>query len=107
MGYASADSELLICKQMKEGEAIAVFQAMLKSGTYIRIRFGGGVLTLPDPCCSKTPASPQGSAGSATGLRPHAFYPDQLRPSSALNIGLEVRFDVCLQYEAQQVRPVL
>ena len=34
---------------MKEGKAIAVFQAMLKSGTYIRIRFGGGVLSLPDP----------------------------------------------------------
>jgi len=49
VGCASADSAPLIGKQMKEGEAIAVFQAMHKSGTYIRIRFGGGVLTLPDP----------------------------------------------------------
>ncbi len=49
MGYASADSAPLIGKQMKEGEVIAVLQAMHKSGTYIWIRFGGEVLTLPDP----------------------------------------------------------
>ncbi len=43
LGYVSAERAPLIGKRMKEGEAIAVFQAMHGSGAYIRIRFGGGV----------------------------------------------------------------
>jgi len=49
LGYVSAGRAPLIGKRMKEGETIAVFQVMHGSGAYIRIRFGGGVPTLPDP----------------------------------------------------------
>ena len=71
LGYVSAGRAPLIGKRMKEGETIADFQAMHGSGAYIRIRFGGGVPTLPDPVppCPETPASPPGAAGAATGLR--------------------------------------
>ena len=49
LGYVSAERAPLIGKRIKEGEAIAVFQAMHRSGAYIRIRFGGDAPTLPDP----------------------------------------------------------
>ena len=71
LGYVSAERAPLIGKRMKEGEAIAVFQAMHGSGAYIRIRFGGGVPTLPDP----VPDDPKPAA-----LRP-------MRPTSVAGSG--------------------
>ncbi|MEG3167910.1 hypothetical protein U1737_06840 [Sphingomonas sp. LB3N6] len=49
LGYVSAERVPLIGKETGEDEVTAVFQAMHGSGTYIRIWFGGGLPTLPDP----------------------------------------------------------
>jgi len=49
LGYVSAERAPLIGKRMKEAETVAVFQAIHRSGAYIRIRFGGGAPILPDP----------------------------------------------------------
>ncbi|KQN20852.1 hypothetical protein ASE89_15380 [Sphingomonas sp. Leaf30] len=63
MGYVSAERAPLIGKRMKEGEAIAIFQAMHGSGAYIRIRFGGGAPTLPDPVPDVPKRPPPRQAG--------------------------------------------
>jgi hypothetical protein len=72
----------MIGKRMKEGEAIAVFQAMHGSGAYIRIRFGGGVPTLPDPVpdVPKRPPSRHARPAQRPVYDPHAFYPDEDKP---------------------------
>ncbi|WP_107045463.1 HIRAN domain-containing protein [Sphingomonas sp. STIS6.2] len=77
LSYVSAERAPLIGKRMKEGEAIAVFQAMHGSGAYIRIRFGGGVPTLPDPVPDNPKRPPPRPAPPAQQLisDPHAFYP--------------------------------
>ncbi len=70
LGYVSAERAPLIRKRIKEGEAIAVFQAMHGSTAYIRIRFGGDAYPArPSPRCSEAPASPPGAAGAARGVR--------------------------------------
>ncbi|MES3092798.1 HIRAN domain-containing protein [Sphingomonas aerolata] len=76
LGYVSAERAPLIGKRMKEGEAIAVFQAMHGSGAYIRIRFGGGAPTLPDPVpdVPKRPPPRQARPGQRPIYDPHAFY---------------------------------
>ena len=77
LGYVSAERAPLIGKRMKEGEASAVFQAMHGSGAYIRIRFGGGVPTLPDPVTDdpKRPPPWQAQPAQRPISDPHAFYP--------------------------------
>ncbi|WP_052380945.1 HIRAN domain-containing protein [Sphingomonas sp. FUKUSWIS1] len=79
LGYVSAERAPLIGKRMKEGEAIAVFQAMHGSGADIRIRFEGGVPTLPDPVSDDPkPAQPRPMRPAARPVYdPHAFYPDE------------------------------
>ncbi|MEG8045722.1 HIRAN domain-containing protein [Sphingomonas aerolata] len=76
LGYVSAERAPLIGKRMKEGEAIAVFQAMHGSGAYIRIRFGGGAPTLPDPVpdVPKRPPPRQARPAQRPIYDPHAFY---------------------------------
>ncbi|MGC5798906.1 HIRAN domain-containing protein [Sphingomonas sp. NFX23] len=49
LGYVSAERAALIGKRMGQDEVTAVFQAMHGNRAYIRIRFGGGLPTLPDP----------------------------------------------------------
>lgn len=49
LGYVGADLAPPIGKWMKEDEATGVFQAMNGNGFHIRIRFGSGLPTLPDP----------------------------------------------------------
>jgi len=82
LGYVSAERAPLIGKRMKEGEAIAVFQAMHGSGAYIRIRFGGGVPTLPDPVpdVPKRPPPRQARPAQRPIHDPHEFYPDEEGP---------------------------
>jgi len=67
---------------MKEGEAIAVFQAMHGSGAYIRIRFEDGVPTRPDPVpdVSKPPPPRQMRPVQRPVYDPHAFNPDEEGP---------------------------
>jgi hypothetical protein len=75
LGYVSAERAPLIGKRMKEGETIAVFQAMHGSGAYIRVRFGGGVPTLPDPVpdVPKRPPARQARPAQRPLFDPHAF----------------------------------
>ena len=82
LGYVSAERAPLIDKRMKEGETIAVFQAMHGSGAYIRIRFGGGVPTLPDPVpdVPKRPPPRQARPAQRPVYDPHGFYPDEEGP---------------------------
>ncbi len=82
LGYVSAERAPLIGKRMKEDEAVAVFQAMHGNGAYIRIRFGGGVPTLPDPIPdAPVPAQPRPMRPAARQVYdPHAFYPDEEGP---------------------------
>jgi len=82
LGYVSAERAPLIGKRMKEGETIAVFQAMHGSGAYIRIRFGGGAPTLPDPVpdVPKRPPPRQARPAQRPVYDPHAFYPDEEGP---------------------------
>jgi len=80
LGYVSAERAPLIGKRMKEGETIAVFQPMHGSGAYIRIRFGGGIPTLPDPVpdVPKRPPLRQTRPALRPVYDPHAFYPDEV-----------------------------
>ena len=82
LGYVSAEPTPLIGKRMKEGEAIAVFQAMHGGGAYIRIRFGGGAPTLPDPVpdVPRRPPPRQARPAQRPVYDPHAFYPDEDAP---------------------------
>jgi hypothetical protein len=85
MGYASAESAPLIGKRMREGKVIAVFHAMHVSGVDIRIRFGGGVPTLPDPVpdVPKRPPPRQARPAQRPVYDPHVFYPDEEGPEWA------------------------
>jgi hypothetical protein len=82
LGYVSAERAPLIGKRMKEGEAIAVFQAMHGSGAYIRIRFGGDAPTLPDPVpdLPKCPPPRQARQAQLMAYDPYAFYSDSNGP---------------------------
>ncbi|MEG3164441.1 HIRAN domain-containing protein [Sphingomonas sp. PB2P19] len=83
MGYISAERAPLIGKRMQGDDVAAVFQGLVHSGAYIRLRFGGGLPTLPP-----APAEPQRAppAPRSMGARPrrlfdpHAFYPDEEGP---------------------------
>ncbi len=82
LGYVSAERAPLIGKRMKEDDATAVFQAMHGNGAYIRIRFGGGLPTLPDPVpdVPKRPPPRQARPAQRPVYDPHAFYPDDEGP---------------------------
>jgi len=82
LGYVRAERAPLIDKRMKEGETIAVFQAMHGSGAYIWVRFGGGAPTLPDPVpgVPKRPPPRQARPAQRPVYDPHAFYPDEEGP---------------------------
>ena len=64
------------------GRTIAVFQATNGNVAYIRIRFGGGAPTLPDPVPDDPmPAQPRPMRPAARPVYdPHAFYPDEEGP---------------------------
>jgi hypothetical protein len=65
--------------RMEEDEGTAVFHAMHGIGAYIRIRFGGGLPTLPDPVPDvPKPRPPRPTRpGQRPVYDPHAFYPDE------------------------------
>ncbi len=82
LGYVSAERAPLIGKRMGQDEVVAVFQAMHGAGAYIRIRFGGGLPTLPDPVPDVPAPPPPRQMRPATRpvYDPHAFYPDDDGP---------------------------
>jgi hypothetical protein len=83
MGYISAERAPLIGKRMQEGEVVAVFQALVRTGAYIRIRFGGGPPALepvPEQRQDAPPAPRSMRAGPRTAFDPDAFYPDDEGP---------------------------
>lgn len=82
LDYVSAERAPLIGKRMGQDEVTAVFQAMHGSGAYIRIRFGGGLPTLPDPVpdVPKRPPPRQARPVQRPVYDPHAFYPDEEGP---------------------------
>ncbi len=69
MGYLSAERAPLIGRRMQQEEHVAVFQALTGSMGYVRIRFGGGAPTLPEPG-----ESPPHSRSAP--YDPDVFYPD-------------------------------
>jgi hypothetical protein len=82
LGYVSAERAPLISKRLGQDEVNAVFQAIHGSGAYIRIRFGGGLPTLPDPVPDVPRREPPRQMCPATRpvYDPHAFYPDEEGP---------------------------
>lgn len=74
MGYLSAERAPLIGRRMQQEDHVAVFQALVGTMAYVRIRFGGGAPTLPDP-----EAPPPARSRPAT-FDPDAFYPDPEGP---------------------------
>ena len=77
MGYLSAERAPLIGRRMQQEEHVAVFQALVGGMGYVRIRFGGGPPTLPDPSEAET-RNP--SPGPTATFDPDAFYPDPEGP---------------------------
>ncbi|KQS48990.1 MULTISPECIES: HIRAN domain-containing protein [unclassified Sphingomonas] len=74
MGYLSAERAPMIGRRMQQEEHVAVFQALTGSMGYVRIRFGGGAPSLPDP------EAPTSSKSRAATFDPDAFYPDPEGP---------------------------
>ena len=77
VGYLSAERAPLIGRRMHQEEHAAVFQALVGSMGYVRIRFGGGAPTLPDLAEGELAAR---SRGRAAPFDPDAFYPDPEGP---------------------------
>jgi hypothetical protein len=82
LGYVSAERAPLIGKRMKEDDVAAVFQAIHGDGAYIRIRFGIGLPTLPEPVPNvPKPVQPRPMRLAVRPVYdPHAFYPDEEGP---------------------------
>lgn len=75
LGYLNAERAPYIGGRLARGEDVmAIFQEVDGGSAYIRVRFGGGVPSLPpmgnfDPSAPRPPRRPK-------PLDPHAFYPD-------------------------------
>jgi hypothetical protein len=82
LGYVNAERAPYIGGRMNRGEDVAaIFQGIDGGCAFIRVRFGGGVPTLP-PLSSKppTPARPPRPSQRSEPYDPHAFYPDEEGP---------------------------
>ena len=83
MGYLSAERAPLIGRRMQQEEHVAVFQALVGSLGYVRIRFGGGAPALPNLVEGPDPVEGELAARSrsrAASFDPDAFYPDPEGP---------------------------
>lgn len=69
MGYLSAERAPFIGRRMQQEPYEIIFQALTGSLAYVRIRFGGGSPTLPEPADSPPPSR-------HARYDPDAFYPD-------------------------------
>ncbi len=82
LGYINAERAPYIGGRMSRGEDVAaIFQGLDGASAFIRVRFGGGVPTLPAHS-DKPPVPPQPSrpARRSEQYDPHAFYPDEEGP---------------------------
>lgn len=77
LGYLSAERAPLIGRRIPLEEHVGVFQALVGSMGYLRIRFGGGAPTLPD---TVEPEMPVASRARTATFDPDAFYPDPEGP---------------------------
>ena len=77
VGYVSAERAPLIGRRMQQEDHVVVFQALVGSMGYVRIRFGGGAPTLPDLVEGELAAR---SRVRAAPFDPDAFYPDPEGP---------------------------
>lgn len=82
VGYLTAERAPYIGGRIRHEPYAAVFQGMVESAAYIRLRFGGGAPTLPPPVAPKPPAAVQHETdeeGEVRIVRQSAtdgFYPD-------------------------------
>lgn len=64
MGYLPAEKVPLIHKMWREGrEIVAVFQAPMENGAWVRVSFNGEEPALPEQRSASMPKAPQPSAG--------------------------------------------
>lgn len=73
VGYLSAERAPLIGRRMQQEEHAAIFQGLVGSMGYVRIRFGGGLPTLPD-------VAEHGPQRHIATFDPDVFYPDPEGP---------------------------
>lgn len=79
IGYVTAERAPYIGGRMARGETVtAIFQGLEGAVAFIRVRFGGGMPTLPQQP-DVPPASP-GPDRQREPYDPHAFYPDDEGP---------------------------
>jgi hypothetical protein len=82
LGYVNAERAPYIGSRMSRGEdAEAIFQGLDGGSAFVRVRFGGGVPTLPSPrICNGTAARAPQQPRRTGPFDPHAFYPDEEGP---------------------------
>lgn len=82
LGYVNAERAPYVSSRMSRGEdAEAIFQGLDGGSAFVRVRFGGGVPTLPSPrICHGTAARPSQQPRQTGPFDPHAFYPDEEGP---------------------------
>jgi hypothetical protein len=81
VGHISAERAPWIGKRMQSEEFVAVFQALHGPVAYLRIRFGGGIPTLPAPAPAPVlSAQPRSLGARHPVVDPDAFYPDDDGP---------------------------
>jgi hypothetical protein len=79
IGYLSAERAPYIGGRMGRGEDVAaIFQGIDGAVGYVRVRFGGGVPTLPQPSPSASPSHQPPAARPPHD--PDGFYPDEDGP---------------------------
>jgi hypothetical protein len=79
IGYLSAERAPYIGGRMGRGEDVAaIFQGIDGAVGYVRVRFGGGVPTLPQPSPSPSPSHQPPAARPPHD--PDGFYPDEDGP---------------------------
>ncbi|SDA36893.1 HIRAN domain-containing protein [Sphingomonas sp. NFR15] len=82
IGYMNAERAPYVGLRMGRGEDVtAIFQGIDDGSAFIRVRFGGGVPTLP-LASEKQPASsgPPRPMHRSEPLDPHSFQPDEEGP---------------------------
>ena len=81
VGYVSAERAPWIGGRIRAGEEYeAIFQALHGDAAYVRIRFGGGMPTLPPSISTVPPSFRPRPARSSSPVNSDSFYPDEDGP---------------------------